>query len=202
MMKRNGLVLTTILIAMFALTLTALAQANKESSVPKQTPPSQKEDKGKATTSATAAPSADKNNKGNSGASPNERTSDAKLKITISSVAKEDANAKTVSEGRLIPVRFVWLCGSEGNAKLVTLEAKLITLNTDGKQTTVTKKLVDWTVNKPITSVIELPMAKDVFAKNFTLELVGKFHDGVVERAVSTVKQGSFPLPNVTEQKR
>jgi hypothetical protein len=124
------------------------------------------------------------------------------LTVRINEVVKEDANAKNVADGRLIPVRFVWLCGSTGNAKLMELEARLITLNTDGKQTVVTKRLVDWTVNKPITSVIDLPMAKDVFAKSFRLELVGKFHDGVVERAVSAVKQGNFPLPNATAQKR
>lgn len=122
-----------------------------------------------------------------------------KVTISISQVIKEDANAKIIAENRLIPVRFVWLCGSTGNARLVELEAKLVTLNTDGKTTTVTRKLVDWTVNKPITSVIELPMAKDVFAKNFTLELVGKFTDGKAERAVSAVKQGSFPLPQRVE---
>lgn len=201
-MKRNYLVLITTLLASFLFGAAALAQANKESSSPKQSPPSQKEDKGKATTSASLAFSPDKGNKGNSGAPANERTSDAKLKITISSVSKEDANAKNVPAGRLIPVRFVWLCGSTGNAKLVELEARLITLNNDGKQTTVNKKLVDWKVNTPITSVIELPMAKDVFAKNFTLELVGKFTDGKVEHAVSASKQGNFPVPNPVEQKR
>ncbi|HEX4950774.1 MAG TPA: hypothetical protein VFZ34_29200 [Blastocatellia bacterium] len=131
-----------------------------------------------------------------------EKAPAGKVNITISQVVKEDANAKTIAEGRLIPVRFVWLCGSTNNAKLLELEAKLITLNTDGKPTTVTKRLVDWTVNKPITSVIELPMAKDVFAKSFTLELVGKFTDGKFEQAVNAVKQGSFPVPNVVERKR
>jgi len=124
------------------------------------------------------------------------------LTVKINEVTKEEANAKNVADGRLIPVRFVWLCGSTGSAKLVELEARLITLNTDGKQTTVNKKLVDWKVNTPITSVIDLPMAKDVFAKNFTLELVGKFTDGKVEQAVSSSKQGNFPLPSLVGKKR
>ncbi len=126
----------------------------------------------------------------------------AKLNIIIHEVVKEDAKAKIIAEGRLIPVRFVWLCGSTGNAKLAELEAKLITLNTDGKSTTVTKRLTDWTVNKPITSVIDLPMPKDVFAKSFTLELVGKFTDGKFEHAVNASKQGNFPVPNVIDKKR
>ena len=124
------------------------------------------------------------------------------INISISEVVKEDARAKSVAEGRLIPVRFVWLCGQTNNAKLLELVARLVTLNTDGKQTTVSKKLGDWTVNKPITSLLELPMANDVFAKSFTLELVGKFTDGTVEKAVSTVKQGSFPVPNLVGKKK
>lgn len=131
----------------------------------------------------------------------NEKSQAAKATVTIHEVVKEDARAKSVAAGRVIPVRFVWLCGSTGNAKLVTLEARLITLNTDGKQTTVSKKLVDWKVNVPITSVIDLPMANDVFAKNFTLELVGKFTDGKTEQVVSTSKQGSFPVPNPIAKK-
>lgn len=124
-----------------------------------------------------------------------------KINISIAEVVKEDANAKPSGSGRAIPVRFVWLCGSTNNAKLLTLEAKLVTLNTDGKSTTVTKKLVDWTVNKPITSLLELPMPKDVFAKNFTLELVGKFTDGKAEHLVSARKQGNFPVPSLAERK-
>lgn len=171
-MKRNLFILLT---ALLALALPTWAQGTKS-----------KEPLG---ATGNAAGSTEKKKPGN-------------LTVSISSVVKEDANAKVSGEGRLIPVRFQWLCGSEGNARLVTLEAKLITLNTDGKQTVVTKRLVDWTVNKPITSVIDLPMANDVFAKNFTLELVGKFHDGVVERAVSTIKQGNFPLPSLVGKKR
>src|SRR5581483_4962273 len=83
----------------------------------------------------------------------------------------------------------------DASARLVELEARLITFNTDGKSTTVTKKLSDWTVNKQIESLIELPMADGVFARNFTLTLKGKFGEGATEQAVSTVKQGSFPLP-------
>lgn len=131
-----------------------------------------------------------------------EKTQTAKINVTIHEVVKEDSKAQNVAGGRSIPVRFVWLCGSEGNAKLTELIAELITLNTDGKTTTVTKKLVDWTVNKPINSVIDLPMPNDVFAKSFTLKLVGKFSDGVVEKAVNVVKQGSFPLPNLVGKKR
>lgn len=125
-----------------------------------------------------------------------------KVKVSIHEVVKEDARARATADGRVIPVRFVWLCESTNNARLVELEARLITLNTDGKQTKVSKRLTDWTVNKPINSALELPMAKDVFAKNFKLELVGKFHDGVVEHVVSTMKEGNFPLPSIAEQKR
>lgn len=163
---------------MFALTLTALAWP------------------------VLAQPERGKQKKPSGAAVLAEKRPDGKITISIAEVVKEDARAKSVAEGRLIPVRFVWLCGSTNNAKLLTLEAKLVTLNTDGKTTTVTKKLVDWTVNKPITSLLELPMAKDVFAKNFTLELVGKFTDGRVEHAVSASKQGSFPLPSLAEQKK
>ncbi len=131
-----------------------------------------------------------------------ENHSSAKIAISISEVVKEDSKTQNVAGGRSIPVRFVWLCGSEGNAKLTELIAELVTLNTDGKTTRVTKKMVDWTVNKPITSVIDLPMPNDVFAKTFTLQLVGKFSDGVVEKAVSAVKQGSFPLPSLVGKKK
>lgn len=165
-MKRNLFILLTVLLA---LALPALAQ----------------DAKGKT-----------KGGKSSGSLAKEEKRPAGKVNVTISQVVKEDANARNVAEGRVIPVRFVWLCGSTNNARLLELEAKLITLNTDGKQTVVTKRLLDWTVNKPITSVIDLPIAKDVFAKNFTLELVGKFHDGVAEHAVSTAKQGSFPVPN------
>lgn len=171
-MKRNLFILLTILLA---LALPALAQGEKNKA---------------------------KGGKSSGSLAKEEKRPAGSINISISQVAKEDANAKNVAEGRLIPVRFVWLCGSTNNAKLLELEAKLITLNTDGKQTIVTKRLTDWTVNKPITSVIELPMAKDVFAKSFTLELVGKFHDGVVEHAVNAIKQGNFPLPSLAERKR
>lgn len=140
--------------------------------------------------------------KGSKVASLAEKRPTAKLNITIHEVVKEDAKAKLIADGRLIPVRFVWLCGSTGNARLVELEAKLITLNSDGSPTTVTKRLTDWTPNKPITSFLDLPMPKEVFAKSFTLELVGKFTDGAVEHAVNAVKQGSFPVPNVIDKKR
>lgn len=165
-------IFTAFTFIVFAFTLSALAQAKKE------------------------------NPSNNKAALANEKSQAAKVTVTIHEVVKEDARAKSVPEGRIIPVRFVWLCGSQGNAKLVELEARLITLNTDGKQTTVTKRLTDWTPNKQITSVMDLPMANDVFAKNFTLELVGKFTDGKIEHAVSTMKQGNFPLPSLVGKKR
>lgn len=151
---------------------------------------------------ALAQPAKQKVKKPIASPTEDERRPAGKINVTISEIVKEDAKAKSVAEGRLIPVRFVWLCGSTNNAKLVALEARLITLNTDGKQTTVTKKLVDWKVNTPITSVIDLPLANDVFAKNFTLELVGKFTDGKVEQAVNVVKQGNFPVPSLVGKKR
>ncbi len=127
------------------------------------------------------------------------------VKVLIQSVTKNDAGAKKNVDGksRLVPVSFTWLCGSEGNAKLAELIAELVTKNTDGSQTRVSKKLVDWTVNKPINSQIDLPMPEGVFAKGFTLTLVGKFKQGDLAELVpvNAVKTGSFPVSILAEKK-
>lgn len=121
-----------------------------------------------------------------------------KVTITIQSVTKNDAGAKKNADGksRNVPVSFQWLCGSQGKAILAELIAELVTLNTDGTQTNVSKRLADWSVNRPITSVIDLPMPEGVFAKSFTLKLVGKFKNGIADQLVpvSAVKSGTFPL--------
>ena len=127
------------------------------------------------------------------------------VKITIQGVSKNDAGAKQNAGGksRNVPVSFTWLCGSTGNAKLAELIAELVTKNTDGSTTRVSKKIVDWSVNKPINSQIDLPMPEGVFAKSFTLTLVGKFKQGDIAElvAVNAVKTGSFPLTNLAEKK-
>ena len=127
------------------------------------------------------------------------------VKITIKNVTKNDAGAKKNADGksRNVPVNFTWLCGSEGNAKLAELIAELVTKNTDGSTTRVSKKMVDWRVNTPINSQIDLPMPEGVFAKSFTLTLVGKFKRGDLAELVpvNAVKTGNFPLPNLAEKK-
>jgi len=127
------------------------------------------------------------------------------VKVTIQNVTKNDAGAKKNADGksRNVPVNFTWLCGSQGNAKLHELIAELVTKNTDGSTTRVSKKLVDWRVNTPINSQIDLPMPEGVFAKSFTLTLVGKFKRGDLAELVpvNAVKTGNFPLPNLAEKK-
>ena len=117
------------------------------------------------------------------------------VKITIQSVTKNDAGAKKNADGktRNVPVNFTWLCGSQGNAKLHELFAELVTLNTDGSTTRVSKKLVDWRVNTPINSQIDLPMPEGVFAKSFTLTMKGKFRIADQIVAESVTKSGVFP---------
>ena len=121
------------------------------------------------------------------------------IKLEVLSVTKNDAQAKQIiaEKKRIVPVAFQWLCGSEGNAKLVELEAVLDTVNTDGTKSQVSKKLVDWTVNKPIDSQIDLPMPDGVFARDFTLTLKGKFQRELVRELVNVgaVKTGNFPVP-------
>jgi hypothetical protein len=127
--------------------------------------------------------------------------------VQILSVTKNDAQAKKLAEAksRSVPVTFTWLCGSEGAAKLAELTAELVTRNTDGSTTRVSKRLSDWTVNKPINSLIELPMPEGVFASSFTLTLKGKFKKGLAEdlAEVSAVKSGNFPAPSkiISEKK-
>ena len=126
------------------------------------------------------------------------------VKITIQNVTKNDAGAKKNAGGksRNVPVSFTWLCDSTGNAKLAELIAELVTKNTDGSTTRVSKKVVEWKVNTPINGQIDLPMPDGVFAKNFTLTLVGKFKRAELAELVpvSAVKTGNFPVPNLAEK--
>ncbi|MDQ3011773.1 MAG: hypothetical protein M3X11_13825 [Acidobacteriota bacterium] len=129
------------------------------------------------------------------------------VKITIQSVTKNDPGAKQNADGksRNVPVSFTWLCGSQGNAKLAELIAELVTQNTDGSQTRVSKKMVDWRANTPINSQIDLPMPEGVFASSFTLTLVGKFKRGLIDELVDVraVKSGSFPVaPGSSSQRK
>ncbi|MEP7273706.1 MAG: hypothetical protein ABI882_19565 [Acidobacteriota bacterium] len=178
-MIRKISILTTSALIVSALTLSVLAQTSNKKAEKAEQKTARVEQK----VEQKSAPIAESNDK---------------VTVTIQNVTKNDAAAKKAADGksRNVPVTFTWLCGSQGNAKLAELQARLITLNTDGSQTNVSKKLVDWSVNTPINSQIDLPMPEGVFAKSFTLTLVGKFKKGAVDQlvSISTVKSGSFPL--------
>ncbi len=122
--------------------------------------------------------------------------------LTIAEVVKEDAQARNVAEGIVIPVRFILRGSGPVELKLAELEAKLITLNTDGKSTLVTKKYDKLVSYNQIAELMELPMAKDVFAKSFTLSFVAKFSDGSVEKILRFSKQGNFPVPSLVGKKK
>ncbi len=129
-----------------------------------------------------------------------------RVNVIINSVTlNRTAAAATPGKSRTVIVDFQWLCQPSGKtAKLVTLEAVLETINTDGKRSTVTKKLKDWTENKPIDTRLDLPMEDGVFAKDFTLTLRGKFQregsDALMD--TGTVKKGSFPPPPSSPSRR
>ncbi|MDX2044178.1 MAG: hypothetical protein SF097_23420 [Acidobacteriota bacterium] len=128
-----------------------------------------------------------------------------RVNVVINSVTiNRTAAAVTPGKSRTVFVDFQWLCQPTGaKAKLVTLEVVLETMNTDGKRSTVTKKLKDWTENRPIDTRIDLPMAEGVFAKGFTLTLRGKFQREGTEGLMDTsaVKKGTFPPPPPTPKK-
>lgn len=122
-----------------------------------------------------------------------------RVNTVINSVTINRTPAATApGKSRTVTVDFQWLCIPVGKtAKLVSLEAVLETMNTDGKRSQVSKKLIDWTENKPIDTRIDLSMAEGVFAKDFTLTLKGKFKREGSEELMDTsaVKKGSFPPP-------
>lgn len=129
-----------------------------------------------------------------------------RVNIVINSVSiNRTAATATPGQSRTVTVDFQWLCQPTGKtARLVTLEAVLDTINTDGKRSQVVKKLRDWTENKPIDTRIDLPMADGVFARDFTLTLRGKFQrDGSDDLMdTSAVKRGSFPPPATAPKRR
>jgi hypothetical protein len=122
-----------------------------------------------------------------------------RVNVVINSVTiNRTAAAAAPGKSRTVFVDFQWLCQPTGPAaKLAMLEVVLETMNTDGKRSTITKKLKDWTENKPIDTRIDLPMAEGVFAKDFTLTLRGKFKRDGSEALMDTsaVKKGTFPPP-------
>lgn len=122
-----------------------------------------------------------------------------RVNTVINSVTINRTPAATApGKSRTVTVDFQWLCIPTGKtAKLVSLEAVLETMNTDGKRSQVVKKLKDWTENKPIDTRIDLPMNEGVFAKDFTLTLRGKFKREGSEELMDTsaVKKGTFPPP-------
>lgn len=128
-----------------------------------------------------------------------------RVNTVINSVTINRAPAATApGKSRTVVVDFQWLCIPTGKtAKLVSLEAVLETMNTDGKRSMVTKKLLDWTENKPIDTKIDLPMNEGVFAKDFTLTLRGKFKREGSEDLMDTssVKKGTFPPPPPSPKK-
>ena len=128
-----------------------------------------------------------------------------RVNTVINSVSINRTPAATApGKSRTVIVDFQWLCIPTGKtAKLVSLEAVLETMNTDGKRSMVTKKLIDWTENKPIDTKIELPMNEGVFAKDFTLTLRGKFKREGSEALMDTsaVKKGTFPPPPPSPKK-
>ena len=128
-----------------------------------------------------------------------------RVNTVINSVSINRTPAATApGKSRTVIVDFQWLCIPTGKtAKLVSLEAVLETMNTDGKRSMVTKKLIDWTENKPIDTKIELSMNEGVFAKDFTLTLRGKFKREGSEALMDTsaVKKGTFPPPPPSPKK-
>lgn len=128
-----------------------------------------------------------------------------RVNIVINSVNINRTPAASMpGKSRTVTVDFQWLCQPTGpKAKLVMLEAMLETENTDGKSSTVRKKLGDWTENKPIDTRLDLPMTEGVFAKSFSLTLKGKFKREGSEELMETsaVKRGTFPPPPTSTRK-
>ena len=115
----------------------------------------------------------------------------AAVEITIVNVTKKDAMAKASPDGtgRVIPVDVQWK--TMGEAKLMNLEAVLKTSNTDGTTTEVKMML-----NEKMTSgTLMLQMPNDVFAREYTLTLMGKCVWEGGQGTSKASKSGVFPLP-------
>lgn len=113
------------------------------------------------------------------------------VEITIVNVYKKDAMAKPSPDGagRVIPVDVQWK--TAGDAKLINLEAVLKTTNTDG-----TTSEVKMMLNEKMTSgTLMLKMPNDVFAREYTLSLMGKCVWDGGQGTSRANKSGSFPLP-------
>lgn len=120
-----------------------------------------------------------------------ERTSSIPVEITILNVTKKDAMAKPApnGNGRVIPVEVQWK--AEGEARLVNLEAVLKTSNTDGSTTEVKKMLNE----KMTQGMLMLEMPDGVFAREFTLTLMGKCVWEGGQGTSRASKSGAFPMP-------
>ena len=121
-----------------------------------------------------------------------------KVTIVINSVTINRTQAPaSPGKTRTVTVDFQWLCQPTGKARLVSLEAMIETINTDGKRSQAGKKLIDWTENRPIDSRLDLPMTDGVFARDFTLTLRGQFKREGSDQlmGVAAVKKGTFPPP-------
>lgn len=119
------------------------------------------------------------------------RTSSIPVEITIVNVTKKDAMAKPSPDGmgRVIPVDVQWK--TAGDAKLINLEANIKTSNTDGTTTEVKMMF-----NEKMTSgTLMLKMPNDVFAREYTLTLMGKCVWEGGQGTSKTSKSGMFPIP-------
>ncbi len=115
----------------------------------------------------------------------------APVEITIVNVTKKDAMAKPSPDGmgRVIPVDVQWK--TAGDARLMTLEAVLKTSNTDG-----TTSEVKMMLNEKMTSgTLMLKMPNDVFAREYTLSLMGKCVWDGGQGTSRASKSGAFPIP-------
>lgn len=113
------------------------------------------------------------------------------VEITIVNVTKKDAMAKPSPDGngRVIPVDVQWK--TAGDARLMTLEAVLKTSNTDG-----TTSEVKMMLNEKMTSgTLMLKMPNDVFAREYTLSLMGKCVWDGGQGTSRASKSGAFPVP-------
>ena len=126
--------------------------------------------------------------------------------LEIQELLKDDAKAKPGSNlhERLVPVVLKWRGKAINQGKLMELEALLETVNTDGTKSRVTKKIIDFSVDKLLAETIILPMKEGTFARDFKLTLSGKCASGDGAKrqvvAISAIKQGSFPVPNVIKK--
>ena len=119
------------------------------------------------------------------------KTSSIPVEITILNVTKKDAMAKPAPDGagRVIPVEVQWK--AEGEARLVNLEAVLKTSNTDGSTSEVKMMLNE----KATQGMLMLKMPNGVFAREYTLTLMGKCIWDGGQGTSRANKSGAFPLP-------